>query len=169
MYNISPIQAGIQSLHAAIEYSLKYGKNKEYIDWAKKHKTVVILNGGTSNDGKKSIYGIPAQFGSMENHYLALKSNKVKCAAFYEPDLNNAMSAIAFLVDERVFNKTEYPDYVPITIEEVSKDMYSADHEQFDNAYKKILFHEKKEYIKKVGKYVAFLKDFLKPFKLAQN
>ncbi len=87
MYNLSQIQIGIQSLHAAIEYSLKYGKDKEYQEWAKTHKTVILLNGGTSNN---------VQPGTMELNYMRLIDNKVKCAAFYEPDLNNSLSAIAF-------------------------------------------------------------------------
>lgn len=167
MYNLSQIQIGIQSLHACVEYNLKYGKDKDYIEWAKTHKTVIILNGGTSNDGTQTEYGYPIHQGSMEQHFQTLKDNKIKCACFREPDLNYATSAVVFLVDERIFNKKDYPDYVPTSIQEFGEDVYSADHKQFDEAYKNFLVHEKKEYVKKVGKDVAFLKDFLKQFRLA--
>lgn len=167
MYNISPIQQGIQALHAVIEYFLKHWKDKEFWRWAKTHKTVILLNGGTSNKGHHSEYGEPKQIGSMEQHFKTLKDNKIKCAAFYEPDLNHSMSAIAFLVDERVFNKKDYPDFVPTSIQEFGEDVYSSDHKQFDEAYDKFIKNEEVKYIKKLGKETYFLKNFLKQFKLA--
>lgn len=167
MYNISPIQQGIQALHAVIEYFLKHWKDKEFWRWAKTHKTVILLNGGTSNKGHHSEYGEPKQIGSMEQHFKTLKDNKIKCAAFYEPDLNHSMSAIAFLVDERVFNKKDYPDFVPTSIQEFGEDVYSSDHKQFDEAYDKFIKNEEVKYIKKLGKETYFLKNFLKQFRLA--
>jgi hypothetical protein len=44
----------------------------------------------------------------MESHLEVLKENGVKVSTFYEPDLNNSLSSISFLVDERVFNRREY-------------------------------------------------------------
>lgn len=167
MYNLSDIQKSIQSLHAVVEYQLKYGKDKEYQDWAKNHKTVIILNGGTSNKGTHSEYGEVKQLGSMEQHFQILKNNKIKCTAFYEPDLNHSMSAIAFLVDERVFNKKDYPDFVPTTIQKFGEDVFASDHNQFDKEYEKFLINEKKNYVKLVGTNISFLKEFLKQFKFA--
>ncbi len=167
MYNLSPIQQGIQCLHAVIEYFLKHWKDKEFWRWAKSHKTVIILNGGTSNKGNHSEYGEPKELGSMEQHLQKLKDNKIKCAAFYEPDLNHSMSAIAFLVDERVFNKKDYPDFVPTTIQEFGKIHVQPTNKQFNEAYEYFVVEENKNYIKSVGKDVSFLKDFLKQFKLA--
>ena len=165
MYNISPIQQGIQALHAVIEYFLKHWKDKEFWRWAKTHKTVILLNGGTSNKGHHSEYGEPKQLGSMEQHFKNLKENKIKCAAFYEPDLNHSMSSIAFLVDERVFNKKDYPDF------EFDKSKLDIFQMKVTGNLKTDLSSEeqkqKKEYIKKVGKDVFFLKTFLKQFKLA--
>jgi len=167
MYNLSDIQKSIQALHACVEYQLKYGKSKEYQEWAKTYKTVILLNGSTSNKGKHSEYGEPKQLGSMEQHFQNLKDNKIKCAAFYEPDLNHSMSSIAFLVDERVFNKKDYPDFISTSIQEFGEDVYSSDHKQFDEAYNKFIKNEEVEYIKKIGKETYFLKNFLKQFKLA--
>ena len=48
-YNLSPIQQGIQFGHGVIEYSLDFGDTPEYQKWAKKDKTFIILNGGTTN------------------------------------------------------------------------------------------------------------------------
>lgn len=55
IYQLSGIQQGIQFDHAKDEYAEKYGKDKSYLEYRKKHKTVIVLNGGTSNDGKNLI------------------------------------------------------------------------------------------------------------------
>lgn len=135
IYNISGIQAGIQSLHATVEYSNKilskilshlkekidyeskpeYVANVEhaefYLKWSQKWKTVIIKNGGTSNNGVDGVYGFEPMKGSLNNYYDMLQERDIKVSPFYEPDLNNAMTAIAFLVDERVFNRTLYPNF----------------------------------------------------------
>jgi len=92
-YNISPIQQAIQFGHAVVEMSLD--QIDEYFDWAANWKTFIILNGGTSN-------GNPNFPGTMQQHLEILKENKISHAIFNEPDLNNMLSAIVFLVDERV-------------------------------------------------------------------
>lgn len=105
LYNISPIQQGIQSGHACMEYALKYWDNEQFQDWAKNWKTWIILNGGTSSKNNS-----PAVIGTMEKHIEFLRSIDYPHAEFHEPDLNYATTAVAFLVDERVFNKELYPD-----------------------------------------------------------
>ncbi len=167
MYNISDIQKSIQALHATVEYQLKHGNSKEYLDWAKNHKTVIIYNGGTSNEGSKSVYGEPVQLGSMENHFLELKKNKIKCAAFYEPDLNHSLSSIAFLVDERVYNKKDFPDinYSDFNAEKLTykDEIYYTSKESFQDGKEQFAL----KFSKKVGKDVFFLKEFLKKFRFA--
>ena len=79
MYNIMPIQQGIQFGHAFDEYKLKYEKDPLLKEFLKKYKTYIILNGGTSNDGTKSKYGYPNHLGTMEQYFETLKSNKIKC------------------------------------------------------------------------------------------
>jgi hypothetical protein len=108
-YNISPIQQGIQFGHAVVEYANKYFRTPEYQKFSTKDKTFIILNGGTSNDGKRSFYGVPKHTGSMEEHASFVEKLGVKTARFYEPDLNYMLSAVVFLVDERVWNKEKYP------------------------------------------------------------
>lgn len=119
MYNISPIQQGIQSLHAAAEYSIRYGLNLDYTTWCKKWKTVIVLNGGTSNDGSDFIEG------SMEAHKKFLTLNNIRHTVFYEPDLNNAMSAICFILDERFFSK-QYPRLEDFYIGNTEEDAVKA-------------------------------------------
>lgn len=95
-YNISEIQKGIQFGHAVVEYANKYGKTKEYQQWAKHDKTFIILNGGPVNN-KNHEYG-------MLKVLNDIKKMGVKVATFHEPDLNDALSAFVFLVDERIFH-----------------------------------------------------------------
>jgi hypothetical protein len=89
MYNLSGIQKGIQVGHAAVEYQLDYGNKKLYKEFAKNHKTFIVLDGGGSND--------------MLERERELIKFKMDFASFQEPDLNNSVSAIAFIVPEDVY------------------------------------------------------------------
>lgn len=111
IYNISGIQAGIQSYHAGIEYAQKHFNDEKYQRWATRWKTVIIKNGGTSNSGERGVYGFEAMKGSLNSYYDDMVELGIDVVPFYEPDLNNAMTSIAFLVDERVFDKKSYPDF----------------------------------------------------------
>ena len=111
LYSLSPIQCGIQSGHSNVEYVMKNFYDSDLQDWANNWKTVILLNGGTSNSGNESVYDYPKAKGSMEMHLETLLKNNIKAEPFYEPDLNYCLTSISFLVDERVFNKKKYPDF----------------------------------------------------------
>lgn len=104
-YNISDIQKSIQFGHGVVEYGLENFNTEDYQNWARNYKTFIILNGGTSN------HVDPEYVGSMEKIVEDLKLNEVKFATFNEPDLNDMLSAIVFIVDERVFNRKTYLDF----------------------------------------------------------
>ncbi len=130
-YNISEIQKGIQFGHAVVEYGQMVKKEKPdvewleanghryihvnnlmepsineiYNDWANNWKTFIILNGGTSN------HVDPEYIGSMEGILEELKKNEITLATFNEPDLNDMLSAVVFIIDERVFNRRVYLDF----------------------------------------------------------
>lgn len=89
MYNLSGIQKGIQAGHAAIEYYLKYGNITKYQEFAEHHKTFILLDGGGSND--------------MTERSSELENFGVDYATFYEPDLNDSLSAITFIVPEEIY------------------------------------------------------------------
>lgn len=119
-YNISEIQKGIQFGHTVVEYGLENSQTKEYLDWAKYNKTFIILNGGTSNhsidryreDAVREGWREDVDYiGSMETIKKTLEENFVKIATFYEPDLNDMLSGICFIVDERVFNRNKYLEF----------------------------------------------------------
>jgi hypothetical protein len=139
------IHAGIQFGHGVVEYAQKYFKDKDYQEWAKNHKTFIILNGGTTNNGFANN-----EQGRIQNHFELLKKNKIKHSVFFEPDLNNALTAVCFLVDERVFNRKKYPDLV--------ETVWTG----------KNIKIQKKNWLESIGgKENAFLRDFLKDKKLA--
>jgi hypothetical protein len=116
-YNISPIQQAIQFGHAVVEYGQMVKRqnptssttNSLYNDWADNWKTFIILNGGTSNHSQNRYH--EGDFtGSMEGHLVTLNEIGITNATFFEPDLNDMLSAVVFIVDERVFNRKKYLD-----------------------------------------------------------
>ena len=106
-YQLSGIQQGIQYGHAVVEYGLKQlndGPSDQYLDWATNWKTFIILNGGTTNS-------LQTQEFSLQSHVEKLKGFGIEFATFNEPDLNNALTSVVFILDERVFNEKKYMTY----------------------------------------------------------
>lgn len=98
LYNISPIQQGIQSAHAIVEYAQVFGDAPEYKKWAGQDKTIIILNGGSS---------------VTLNEHLSFLLNDLsidKIAFFKEPDLFNGITAICFLADERIWDSYHFDE-----------------------------------------------------------
>jgi hypothetical protein len=94
MGNLSGRQQGIQAGHAAVEYSLRCGLGEkefgDYVEFAQHHKTFILLDGGGSND--------------MYDRLVDLTGLGIPHAKFNEPDLNNAVSAIAFILAHDVYS-----------------------------------------------------------------
>lgn len=109
-YNISEIQKGIQAGHAAVEYALKFGNTNLFKEFAKNHKTWIILNGGTTNNSFDNP-GTLQEVRDVLFRYNSDSLEEINFSFFKEPDLNDALSAICFIADERVFNFTDYPDF----------------------------------------------------------
>lgn len=170
-YNISPIQQAIQYGHAVVEYGQKFKNDITYNDWADNHKTFIILNGGTTNHKTSLEDGLP--FGSLNQHLLTLHENGIDLATFQEPDLGDQLTAIVFIVDERIFNKKKYPDFGDWLFENygdyinVSGDRNNVAYEVINsksNTDQKIY----QEWIDIIGgEKNMFLRDFLKNFRLA--
>lgn len=147
LYNMSPIQQGIQTAHAIVEYANAFHHTIEYQKWAQVNKTIIILNGGSSIKLKEHL------------DYL-LDNQLIDLAFFKEPDLYNGITSICFLVDERIWNREKYPDRLPelsgVDIGGVT--IVPAIHRTFDqNAF-----------IDQIGGFKNFqLKLFLEKFRLA--
>jgi len=110
-YNISPIQQGIQAGHSLGRYALKYGRyNPVHVVWdfLEKWETFIILNGGTTNSNRDFTM---ISAGSLNQIADELVENEIEMAYMIEPDLNDALSAVSIICDERVFNKKDYPEF----------------------------------------------------------
>ena len=101
---LNPMQKGIQSLHAVVEYSemVKSGNinttiKKAYNKWVKEDKTMIVLDGGVSDD--------------LIDATWFLSDNSIPFTVFHEPDLYGVITSICFLADERVWDTKTYPSY----------------------------------------------------------
>jgi hypothetical protein len=160
-YNLSPIQQGIQFGHAVVQYQQNTRNlpphEAIYYKWAQKDKTFIILNGGTTNNTIDRL-------GSLNQHLVKLNDNGVLTSEFYEPDLGDQLTAVVFLVDERVFNRELYPDFqeekLPYGVRKPSKKVEVELEERNEANYQK--------WVEKIGgPKNAFLREFLKPLRLA--
>jgi hypothetical protein len=171
-YQLTGIQKGIQFLHAVSDYGqlvkkLKGEELEKYDDWADNWKTVILLNGGTTNNRIVDS----AYVGTMNRYKEDLDKNGIFNVSFNEPDLGDQMTAIAFIVDERVFNKKKYPDFEDWVIDKYRDRINSDVYETSSSIAEKIKSSEDKIYKKWVkfvgGNENVFLRDFLKNLRLA--
>lgn len=102
MYNLSGIQKGIQFGHSAVEYGRKFGDTDggRFKDFADNHKTFIVLCGGGSN--------------CILEKMVELDELGIPYATFVEPDLNDSISAVTFLVDEKDYADEDYYKINPI-------------------------------------------------------
>lgn len=156
-YNLSPIQQGIQFGHAVVEYALAYGTTEEYQKWAREDKTFIILNGGTTNTRYDENNN---HVGSLNNHRQLLSDEDVLFRSFFEPDLGDQLTAVVFLVDDRVFDKTTWPDWDGGDITEDKMGGRCIDEQYRDWLMK---FDESEQEARRI----VFLREFLKQFRLA--
>jgi hypothetical protein len=165
-YNISPIQQAIQFGHAVVEYGLENFQSEEYQDWAKNWKTFIILNGGTTNDRMVTYFydngkdPLQEYQGSLNRHHGELLKNNISIASFREPDLGDQLTAVVFIVDERVFNRKLYPDYETVVAEYTRAG--GGDHVPTYDSWLESFSSSEAERNK-----ILFLREFLKNFRLA--
>lgn len=128
MGNIGTIDKGIQAGHCSLEYANLFGNTELYKEWFENFKTFILLSGGTSNNGTiviwntlhrgleqenfvEKVYINETLLGSMELYEKYLIENNIPYASFHEPDLNNSLSALCFICDEKVFDWKNYPNF----------------------------------------------------------
>lgn len=103
-YQLKGIQGGIQFKHASDEYPIKYGFDDPlYQEWVRNHKTVCVLNGGTTNNNKESIY-----YGSLNKLRDKLEHFGIRYSEFYEPDFGDQLAGITLICEREV----RYKDYL---------------------------------------------------------
>ena len=153
-YNISPIQQGIQFGHAVVEYALEYGDTSDYLKWAREDKTFIILNGGTTNTRYDENDN---HIGSLNNHRQTLWDEGVQFCSFFEPDLGDQLTAVVFLVDDRVWDRVNWPDYDG----PYYADMRTPEATSYWNWMMKFDKSEQE------ARRIVFLREFLKNFRFA--
>ena len=180
-YQLTGIQKGIQFLHGVVEYG-QFIKNVggeeliKYNEWADRYKTVILLDGGSTNTN-------PDRLGTLNQHLQSLKDNNVFCTDFYEPDLGDQLTGVVFIVDERVFLKDENRKYVYLDFEDwiwENPNPYISTFNKNDKWFIKTvrktckesseqhLVHYYNSWVEYMGgEKNVFLRDFLKDFRLA--
>ena len=112
-FYLSSIQQGVQSFHVLHEMMLKYPYDedvasgelpeaKRFYDWAKNHKTVILLNGGAHDDIRDIELFFKEHAGEL--------SFPAPFAAFYEDDksLNGMMTAVAIVLPKEIYDAVDY-------------------------------------------------------------
>jgi hypothetical protein len=163
-YQLTGIQKGIQFGHAVVEYGNKYFNTDLYQDWSKNWKTFIILNGGTTNK-RMNDYKMP--IGTLNNHLINLAYNNIDFASFEEIDLGDQLTAVVFIVDERVFDRKKYPDFNKY-VEKFYIDSKYVDYDEWstsNDSDKISIANEWKNFIG--GDKNLFLRNFVFKFNLA--
>ena len=150
--NISSIQKGIQFAKAIVRYGEKCG-SEGYQKWVKGDMETVLLIGGSTNSRRFDGDYI----GTINRHLDSLNKNNIKNTAYYyEKNLGDQLTAIAFLVDDRVWNLKKYPDYDGPWVNERNKEPFEIPHRHW-----LLKFGEDEDERNKI----FFLRKFLTQFK----
>jgi len=186
-YQFTGMQKGIQFSHALQEYNnsiiklLMEGKHLDdnnileeinyFKRWSFDNKTVIVLNGGTTNTRRENdIY-----VGSLNNHRVTLNSLGINNFEFYETDIGDQLTAIVFILDERVFLRKKYPDF-KIYLCNLHKDIFKQNILLNEQDLRDMFFDKEFYYdwVKSIGSgnYILGLKnmkirDFINRFDLA--
>lgn len=91
------IQVGIQSSHVLAELFVNYPEDSLVNEWAVKHKTLRLLNGGTGE----------AFINNFEKFKTICSSYDLEHAWFKEPDMYNEVTAFGLVLDSGVISHIE--------------------------------------------------------------
>lgn len=101
-FYLSSIQQGIQSAHSQMELFVKYEidslQKTSLVEWAKFHKTMIVLNGGMLSDMVKSL------------EFLNTDENIYPWAPFNESEeaLGGILTNIAIVLPEKIYLTAEW-------------------------------------------------------------
>lgn len=87
-------------IHILGNHCEKIAANKELPNWTKESDRIQYAQQCFTSEF----------IGTLNNHMHTLHNNGIKIAYFKEPDLGDQLTAVVFLVDERVWDKEKYPD-----------------------------------------------------------
>lgn len=160
-YQLTGIQKSIQHSHACMEHILTYKDDPIVSQYVFEDKTIVLLDGGTTNSN-------PERMGTMELYYKTLTEDfGVKVTKFHEPDLNDAMLGMCFILPDNITQGWQYP--INLNLVKRSLVMDGIDENDFEYAYNTYPFF-KKEVDSTVGSFKNFqLRQFISSKRLASN
>ena len=85
----------------------------------------------------------------MKQLEIDLTKNGIHHSIFLEEDLNNAMTCISVLVDDRVFDKTKYPNFLESGGSDVLAFCFMATKEKYEQ-WLKTIGGEKNRYLREL-------------------
>jgi len=115
---LSDIDKGIQCGYAALIYANDFGKTEQFINYINDWNEWIIFNGKTTGN---KICGID-RIGYINQIVNQLDDNNINYSSYFEKKLNFALTTICFIVDERIYNKFNYPEFVDYLIDKISID-----------------------------------------------
>lgn len=95
--SLSSIQKGIQAMHALEEYHIIYGETKELYKWGRNDKAIKILN----VESLEKLTEIKKE----------LVKREIRFSYFNEEGLNDLLTALCLIVEDKVYDCEQYPDY----------------------------------------------------------
>ena len=100
-FYLSSIQQGIQAAHCVTEMFVKYKRHKQerdpLLDWARNHKTIILLNGGDCFD----LLDIYCMINDESNPYPWSKFHESVTA------LNDAITCVGIILPEKIYESAE--------------------------------------------------------------
>lgn len=103
-YYLSSIQQGIQAAHCLADMFTKYQEPTPtrgmLYEWAIKHKTMIVLNGGNSFELNNLVLSIRSLCSETGYPYEVFTED--------EPSLNNATTCVGIVVPEQIYKFNEY-------------------------------------------------------------
>ena len=104
-YYLSSIQQGIQSAHCLAEMFVRYADlspaNDMLFNWARNHKTIVILNGGNNEELRNTFATLQRLCQVLDYYPLAIFNEDAS-------SLNSAVTCVGVIVPEKIYMYNEY-------------------------------------------------------------
>lgn len=104
--NLSSLQQGIQTGQSVVEYAYRYGNEDDFRSFAFWDKTFIVLDGGTANTGYCGH-----ELGTIDMYHKLLTENNIQHSIYVNSDLNEAITGICVLVEDKVWNYEKYPEF----------------------------------------------------------
>ena len=136
-------------------------------EW-RKDKILIVLNGRTSYSELNEATKSPLE--DLNNYNLQLGKFHIETGTYYSNEINNQLTCIVFLGDERVFNKEKYPDFDKFLLQ--FKDIIDTfDKDRSYNSIVKEITENRstiyEDWVTSIGgKRNEFLRDFLNQFEI---